>query len=275
MLWWNERRLHADEASDRIDAARQIAEHPSKQAMGPLIRALADPDPAVRDEIKTALEACDPNWRTSDAARREVPRLIERAQTAAYNEEREPAVKALVEIGDRRAGDVLFQVLRTNKNLAFEAMLGLIKMRDPRAFAESAEGLKSDLKLARNHHAENLMAINDPRAVPLLIEALPSTGDGVLKALEHFADPRAAMALAEYCRRESDSKARPLEEVGRDIERAAAALRAILTRAAIEVPASALKPMANFEDQDFGAIRIDWSTVRKLARDELKRRGIT
>ena len=275
MRWWSEQRLHAGDASARILAARELAQHPSRQALPALIRALADPDPVVRDEVKSALEACDPNWRKSDAAAREVPRFISMVKNAGYLEEREPALRALADIADKRAGDALFSVLRTDKNLAFDAMSGLIRMRDPRAFNEAAEGLRSELKLTRNHHAENMIVIDDPKAVPLLIEALPSTGDGAIKALGHFADPRAAVALVEYFRRESDNKSRSDDERGRDVERIASALQAILQRAAGDIPATALKPMVNFEDRDYGDIRVDWSSVRKLARDELKRRGIT
>jgi HEAT repeat protein len=273
--WWNERQLRAGDPSVRITAARQIAQHPSRQALPALVRALADPDPVVRDEVRLALEACDPNWRSSDAARREVPRFVTMVQNAGYLEEREPALKALADIGDKRGGDALFNVLRTDKNLAFEAMAGLIKMRDPRAFNESAEGLKSELKLTRNHHAENLIAVDDPKAVPILIEALPSTGDGVIKALGHYADPRSAVALVEYYRREADNKTRSQVEVARDITLLVSALQAVLQRAASDIPATALKPMANFEDRDYADTHIDWSSVRKLARDELKRRGIT
>lgn len=274
MAWWNERKLRAPDPAERIAAAQQLAQNPSRQALAGLIRALLDPDPVVREEVKHALDACDPDWRTSDAAKREVPKLMAAVKNAGYLEEREHALKALAEIGDKRSADLLFTVLRTEKNSATDALTGLIKMRDPRAFAEAADGLRSEKREDRNECAKSLVEIGDPKAVPLLIEALSGTGEAVIEALGHFADPRAAVALVEYVRQQSDKKPTPAD-LGRNVGRAAAALQRIFERSASDVPATALKPTLNFEDRLYDDVEVDWSPVRKLARDELRRRGIT
>jgi HEAT repeat protein len=93
----------------REAAAKALGKIGNIRAVEPLSAALRDKDEDVRESAASALEKINPNWHTTEEAKRQVPQFI-----AALRDEywyvRKAAAYALGEIGDRWAINALKEV---------------------------------------------------------------------------------------------------------------------------------------------------------------------
>ena len=152
-----------------VDALGQIGD---PRAIEPLISTLGDQDWNVDREVPTALDAIDPNWRSSEAAKRMVPQFINLLDDMNHLI-KGGAAFALGVIRDTRAVPKLIEVLRDEEGyVSTNAAEALGKIGDPKAvealltlLATASGGLKAEA-------AKALGAIGDSRALEPLINAL-------------------------------------------------------------------------------------------------------
>jgi hypothetical protein len=131
-------------------------------AVGPLIAALGDENWLVREAATSALEKINPNWHTTEEAKRQVPEFIA-ALGDKISDVRKAAASALGKIGDKRAVEPLIVALEDYS--CTSAIEPLIAVFGERVF----RGRDSCVRIAA---AWALGEIGDERAVEPLISAL-------------------------------------------------------------------------------------------------------
>ncbi|HJL25680.1 MAG TPA: HEAT repeat domain-containing protein, partial [Polyangiaceae bacterium LLY-WYZ-15_(1-7)] len=199
-----ERQLETGDVRQRREVVRLLTHYPAEEVREPLLRALRDPDPAVRREAADAagavrlraagpllaewLEDPDPDVRAGAARAlgrigdpRPVPSLV-RALGDASAAVRRAAVVALAAMGDEEGVEVVVP------------LLGRLDDDDPEVRVEAAHALG---------------ALGDPRAVVPLVgrarDESPDVRQAVYGALGALGDPRASAALVQALRDENQS----------------------------------------------------------------------
>jgi len=177
----------------RACAATGLAHTKSREAVDPLINALADPAPPVRESAAWALGAI--------GDRRATEALVAMTREDKESAVRYSAVMALKDIADPAAAEALMEDLHSPdpsaRVLTIDALLGL---KDARCVPSLIAVLQNDTySTVRQRAAFALGYMEDLRAVPVLVEGLRDKDSIVQRIaaenLARFDDLRATEAL--------------------------------------------------------------------------------
>lgn len=146
MLWWTIRQLRSSTADTRAAAASKLGYALDRRALGPLIKAISDPDSYVRLESTEALNRIDPGWRETTEARATIPHLI-KALKHPDEKVRWVSAGALGEVGDPRAVEVLDATIHSDTSYHVQRMAisALHRIKDDRVVGLLVALLRHDL----------------------------------------------------------------------------------------------------------------------------------
>ena len=248
--------LHSPKPALRIEAARELGNSKSREAVEPLIRLLFDSREDVRlaaiealgeigsdratEQLMKALSS--PDWRVRRAAARALGRIGDLRATDALlagleDERRAVAYAAALAVASQGPGardDLVDRLDHTNGVLRECAVLALGEIRDPRAAEKLYPLLKDPEPLVRLSVADALGKIGDTNAIDDIVALLGDheIGDpgGVCRALVGMGEP-AVPALRRSLKHRDRNVRRTVVEVLGKIE-SPAAVPALLVAAA-------------------------------------------
>jgi HEAT repeat protein len=177
----------------------------------------------------------------------------------------------------------------------WQAVAGLVQLGDA-AVEPLCQALQDKSSYTRRFAAEALNRIGDPRAVPPLIAALQNSEVYVQRyvayALAALGDMRAIAPLATALRKPEEArKVHPAFRALDVSQEALSALHTVLERSAGSASADDLRLVAGLEDTGWCVVEVpntdggyldmehveqplDYRPVKRLARQELERRGL-
>ncbi len=275
-----ERELQTGDARSRRDVVRRMAAYPADEVAQPLLRALEDPEVAVRLEAartagEVGLEAAVP--------------VLREWMEAPDADIRAAAARALGAIGDPRPVGSLVRALGdSSASVRRAAVKALARLgADPEIGRSVAvpllARLDDDDAEVRIAAAEALASMNDPRAVVPLVgrarDSAPEVRVAVYRALGELADRRAAAALIQSLR-DDDENARlaAIAALGRmRASSATPALRELAASRDARVAQAAVVALGRMVD-DPGALdglveALARADTRRIAEDLLVQRG--
>ena len=281
-------------------AAKALPEVAGHSAVEALLRALVRGTTGAGSDLFTALDRADRDWKISKHARDLVPVLIPRLRDPELGIRR-AALELLYVIADDRAVDSLLGVLNDPDDVVrIRAVQTLGRIGGRTAVSPLVKALNDRCGYVQQNAATALGLIGGMDQVEPLIAALEN-GDSCARqeaatALGRLADVRAIGPLVRYCldyrpegcyRNDPTAPVQERDQAAGRVE----ALTAILSRAVGEVSTEQLLTLAALEDtsyhlrveydtpgygdgaDDFAA-GLDFDQVRRLATQELARRGI-
>ncbi|MBX3247896.1 MAG: HEAT repeat domain-containing protein [Myxococcales bacterium] len=195
-----ERELASGDVRQRREVVRLLASYAASDVRAPLLRALGDPEPAVRREAAAVAGRVQ--------LREAVPVLREWLEDPDP-ELRASAGEALGMIGDPAALVSLVRALGdADVSVRLVALRALVALRDPAAVVPVLGRLDDDDPDVRAAAARGLAELGEPRAVVPLIgrarDETPAVRQAVLLALGTLQDARALPALVIALRDESE-----------------------------------------------------------------------
>ena len=115
----------------RRDAARALGQIRDVRAVEPLICLLMDNHSYVREAAKEALDEIDPDWASSEEAKRHVPELVSAFLRANDWGMRWDIAEVLGDIGDKRAVKALaWAIKHDNEYVQYTAKIALEKIKE-------------------------------------------------------------------------------------------------------------------------------------------------
>lgn len=212
-------------------------------AVGPLVLALASDADLAREPALRALRGISPQWARGEAARVEVPALIEQL-TSPRTGVRRGAVRALGLLGDARALPALALLLTSATEplevrlAAARAIAGLDHATVPERLAAALADPEPTLRLA----VTEALALRRPLPVDPLCRALadgdPAVRTAAVSALRYGKGEPVVSAVA-ACLKDADRRVREMAAVALGDLREAVALEPLL--AALADPVRAVK----------------------------------
>ncbi len=176
-----------DDSEVRVYAARALAAQTDARAIEPLVVALDDADPAVREEVVRAL------GELSEAL--QSPRAVEPLAQTLTDEDwgtRQSAAEMLIRLEIDHVEEAEQLLLTDLKNINEEIQLGaawsLLEIGDPRALDPLVELLNHPDSRISSTAARGLGELGDPRAVIALTAALNHANEPLRKAAQAALD---------------------------------------------------------------------------------------
>jgi HEAT repeat protein len=162
--------LASQDPTVRKDAAEALGRLHDAAAIGPLIRALADPSRSVRNSISTALEALDPDWRAHDAVDDVAEEFVSKLKSSDPLERR-AAVSALKRLPVQKALMPLIELLQDeDEEVRSDSALALGKLGDKRAVEPLINAVNDKCMDVQTSAAWALGSLRDRRAIPALLK---------------------------------------------------------------------------------------------------------
>lgn len=195
------------------EALQGIAALGGPSALTEIIVALAHAAPVMRDDAVKLLAERFPAWRTSDEARRALPRLV--ALVQAGHDEAPHAARVLGEMGDPAAIPALLEAWSASGHyyLSGAAKAGLVGLRDVGSAKAVSARLLAPNADHRGRAAELLGELPSDEALAALLATLRSDSEAAVRtsaagALLQLADERAVAPLLAAASRDPDATVR-------------------------------------------------------------------